>query len=116
MTTTITLGFIGLCFVIGWAATGATRGYLGLIGLALLAGGREPGAEGYRVARWAGIAVVAVLVVLALAMAMTHSRQRLAQLRAESAAREQAFFEIFQAAESKRQEGAKSAPEEDDAS
>jgi Na+/melibiose symporter-like transporter len=112
--TAITLGIVGLCFVVGWAATGATRGYLGLLGLALLAAaGVSLIPEGYRAARALGLAVIALLVVIALLMAVAHTRRRVAQLRSESAAREQAFFEMFQAADAKQRSASESSSEED---
>jgi hypothetical protein len=98
----ITLGILGVGFLIGWAATAFRRGYLCLLGLGFLAW------AGYRLvprdqatARYALLALFLLLFVMAFVSAVAAARRQLAQLRDESAAREQAFFEMFQAAQAK---------------
>jgi uncharacterized membrane protein YdbT with pleckstrin-like domain len=108
----ITLGIIGVCFLIGWAVTYGSRSYLGLTGLAFIAGAvAQLIPADYTTARYAVIAAVVVLLALAFIMGVVHVRHRVARLRAESAAREQAFFEMLQAAEAQRKEG-EAPPEE----
>lgn len=108
----ITLGIIGVCFLIGWAVTYGSRSYLGLTGLAFIAGAvAQLIPADYTAARYAVIAAVVVLLALAFIMGVVHVRRRLERLRAESAAREQAFFEMLQAAEAQRKEG-ESSPEQ----
>lgn len=101
----ITFGIIGVCFVIGWAVTYGSRPYLGLIGLAFMAGaGAQFIPAEYTLARHAVTGVAVLLLVFAFIMALADVRRRLARLREASVAREQAFFEIFQAAEAQRRQ------------
>lgn len=116
MDVAITLGIIGLAFLIGWAVTMFSRAYLALVGLAFITG--ATGAvyrlipADYVAARYAVLALCVLLVVVAFAVAVVSAKRRLAQLREESAAREQAFFEVFQAAEAQPRSQEDSATEE----
>jgi ABC-type multidrug transport system fused ATPase/permease subunit len=108
----ITFGIIGVCFVIGWAATYGSRAYLGLTGLAFIAGAvAHLIPTQYRAARYGVIGVFILLLLFAFMSGVAYVRRRLARLREESSAREQAFFEMLRATEAQGKEG-ESSPEE----
>ena len=101
----IVLGIIGVCFVAGYVVTYGGRPYVALIGVAFIVAAAVsliPAEQ--HVVRYGLIGVVALLLLSALLSAIVDMRHRLARLREESAAREAAFFETFQATEAKQRE------------
>ena len=111
MLVAITLSVVGLCFVIGWATAYGGRPYLGLVGLGFVVAAAIP-IVGHPPARYGIIGATVMIFVLALISAVRHVKGRIAQLRGESVAREQAFFEVFQAAEAQPRSQEDSATEE----
>jgi len=111
MPVAITLGIVGLCFVIGWVASYGSRPYVGVVGLGFIMAAAIPLIQQVPT-RYGVIGATVLVFCWGLVLMVIHIKQRLAQLREESAAREEAFMEVFQAAERQRSSPEQSPPEE----